>query len=548
MKNKNRNRGTLLFFSVLFLLLIFFIIKDHSFREIIKVPEEEMAGEDVSFKEAEKLQPEMEAEISGENFPFRAWHNEEDENYYFFLPGYMKDKNEWELSFSQETMETRQNNYLDIELSDIPVVYIEVETGSFDAVKESKENKGKISFSIFTENEGVAQSRLKGMIKARGNASFNAPRYKKSYTIKLDENTGFLDMKKGSEWVLLAHYYDDTHLRDFLTFDMAERLEMAYVPKGRLVNLFVDGEFEGIYFLCEKPGISPEKINITNLEELMEETIPESALKKYPYTRSGIRGGQKVAVEKGYVAHEGRLDITGGYLLELEWLKDRYNEEKSGFTSNANQCVVIKSPEYATGSQVSYIKNYYQQFEEALRRSIQENSQEYLDYIDLDSFVKKYLVEEVSKNMDANMSSQYLYKDIDSIDAKFYAGPVWDYDRAYDNKVGDVNNRGAAMFWVNQGSAGFDFWKKLYETEVFRNRVRELYEEKLSLALREYVDEKLWEWGEEIHDSVIADMFRYQSEYEEKMDEEARLSQEMKALSEFIKERKAFLDGEWITN
>ena len=66
--------------------------------------------------------------------------------------------------------------------------------------------------------------------------------------------------------------------------------------------------------------------------------------------------------------------------------------------------------------------------------------------------------------------------------------------------------------------------------------------------MREYADEKLPEWESEIHDSVIADMFRYQSEYEEKMDGEARLSREMQALTEFIRERKAFLDREWITN
>ena len=79
---------------------------------------------------------------------------------------------------------------------------------------------------------------------------------------------GLLDMPAGREWVLLAHYYDDTHLREYLTFDMARRLEMAYVPAGELVNLYVDGEYEGIYFLGEKIGISPEKINITDLESL----------------------------------------------------------------------------------------------------------------------------------------------------------------------------------------------------------------------------------------------------------------------------------------
>ncbi|MCM1134070.1 MAG: CotH kinase family protein [Clostridium sp.] len=384
-------------------------------------------------------------------------------------------------------------------------------------------------------------------MKARGNASFNAPRYKKSYTLRLEEETGLSGMPKGREWVLLAHYYDDTHLRDYLTFDMARVLDMAYVPEGEFVNLYIEGEFQGIYFLCQKIEISPEKVAVTNLEQQTLEKMPKEALARYPYAREGTRGGQEVIVEKGYAAGDDSFDITGGYLLELEWLKDRYNEEKSGFTSDANQCVVIKSPEYATSNEVSYIKNRYQELEDAIGRSIAEGSDEYLAYMDLDSFVKKYLVEEVSKNMDANLSSQYIYKDSDAIDSKFYAGPVWDYDRAYDNKVGDVNNRGAAMFWVNQGSAGFDFWKKLYETKVFQKRVQEIYSEKLSPVLTDYADNKLWEWETQIHDSIIADMFRYRSEYEEEMDEEVRLSAEMRALTGFIGERKAFLDNQWIT-
>lgn len=539
MRSKNKKRGLMLLGSSLLLGIIYFNSPLYgmdfvSNTEVISKPQDQTENFGADNTETVVQM----TEIAGETISVRAWHNEEDNRYYFFLPEYME----------RGIVPEKETEAEYIFLSDIPTVYIKLETGTFDAVKESKEVREKISLSLFTDEGGAEERQLAGTIKARGNASFHAPRYKKSYTVKLEEDVGLLDMPAGREWVLLAHYYDDTHLREYLTFDMARRLEMAYVPAGELVNLYVDGEYEGIYFLGEKIGISPEKINITDLESLTLEKMPQSALKKYPYAREGVRGGQDVIIEKGYVAHEGFQDITGGYLLELEWLKDRYNEEKSGFTSDANQCVVIKSPEYATGTQVAYIKNYYQQFEDALRKSRENHTEEYLEYIDLDSFVKKYLVEEVSKNMDANMSSQYLYKDKDTIDGKLYAGPVWDYDRAYDNKVGDVNNRGADMFWVNQGSAGFPFWKNLYETPVFEKRVRELYRYKLSEALREYADEKLPEWENEIHDSVIADMFRYQSEYEEKMDGEARLSREMQALTEFIRERKAFLDREWITN
>ena len=143
-------------------------------------------------------------EIAGETISVRAWHNEEDNRYYFFLPEYMKRGMEPETKAEAEY----------ISLSDIPTVYIELETGTFDAVKASKEVREKISLSLFTDEGGAEKKKLAGTIKARGNASFHAPKYKKSYTVKLEETAGFLDMPAGREWVLLAHYYDDTHLRE----------------------------------------------------------------------------------------------------------------------------------------------------------------------------------------------------------------------------------------------------------------------------------------------------------------------------------------------
>lgn len=530
MKNRKAKRDILLVCSVLLLGLLCLKTKEESVPEPSKPPEEE-SGSGIFL------------ETDGGQLRIKAWLNEENNKYYFFLPDFLNKDRQWEMGGGQEEPDAET-----IALSDIPAIFITLETGTLDGIRESKENKEDMRLSLFARDAKENKKELKGTIKARGNASFHAPKYKKSYTIKLAEEAELSGLPKGGEWVLLAHYYDDTHLRDYLTFDMARTLNMAYVPEGKLVNLYIEDEFQGIYFLCEKIEITPGKIAITNLEQETWEKIPAGALAKYPYAREGMRGGQNVVVEKGFAAGGDSSDITGGYLLELEWLKDRYDEEKSGFTSDANQCVVIKSPEYATGSQVSYIKERYQLLEDSIKRSAETDSDEFLTYLDLDSFVSKYLVEEVSKNMDANMSSQYLYKDRDTVDSRFYAGPPWDYDRAYDNKVGDVNNRGAAMFWVNKGSAGFDFWKNLYNTGVFRKRVREVYEEKISSKLSEYADKKLWEWEAEVHDSIVADMFRYRSEYQEKMDEEERLSKEMEALAEFIRERKVFLDGEWVGN
>lgn len=480
----------------------------------------------------------IEAEIDGERFQIKSWLDQESQIYKFFIPNYLNENIDIRFKESAKTE--------CVFLSEIPSVYIELRTGTLDEIRQDKADEEKIYFSVFSE-EGLKTNRKKGSIHARGNASFSAPRYKKSYTVDLNEADSIENMAVSSKWVLLAHYYDDTHLRDYLTFDIARLLEMQYVPNGKFINLYIDGEFQGLYFLCEKIEIATDKINIRNLEQITEKKSPGQAIKEFPYSIEGIRGGENIDVEKGYMVDDVASDISGGYLLEIEWLTDRYNEENSGFVSDKNQKVIIKSPQYASYSEVEYIKNRYQEFEDALNRSISNDTDEYIEYIELQSFVNKYLIEEVSKNMDANFSSQYLYKDSDEKDARFYAGPVWDYDRAYDNKVSE-ENRGADIFWVNQAKAGTDFWQRLWNAPRFSECVKETYREKLSPILNLYSKEKIWEWEEEIHNSIIADMYRYRDEYDEKMDEEKRLLREMEMLSQFIEERKIFLDKEWGNN
>ncbi len=205
MRSKTKKRGLMLLGSSLLLGIIYFISplygKDFG-RHVEEMPKPQDPAQNSWEDNTETVM--RRAEIDGETISVRAWHNEEDNRYYFFLPKYMER--------GIEPEEEEEAEY--ISLSDIPTVYIELETGTFDEVKASKEVREKISLSLFTDEGGAEERQLAGTIKARGNASFHAPRYKKSYTVKLEKDVGLLDMPAGREWVLLAHYYDDTHLRE----------------------------------------------------------------------------------------------------------------------------------------------------------------------------------------------------------------------------------------------------------------------------------------------------------------------------------------------
>lgn len=51
----------------------------------------------------------------------------------------------------------------------------------------------------------------------------------------------------------------------------------------------------------------------------------------------------------------------------------------------------------------------------------------------MDSFVKKYLIEEITRNYDGGVTSSFFYKASDAEGGKLYAGPVWDYDVSFGN-------------------------------------------------------------------------------------------------------------------
>ncbi|MEJ0054936.1 MAG: CotH kinase family protein [Bacteroidota bacterium] len=117
-------------------------------------------------------------------------------------------------------------------------------------------------------------------------------------------------------------------------------------------------------------------------------------------------------------------NLTGGYLLEVD---TRLDEDFYFWTKRVP--FTIQSPDDILPVQLSYINSYAQQAEDALfSDSFADPVTGYEKYIDSDSFIKWYLVNELFKNNDADFnSSVYMYKDRNG---KLAMGPVWDFDIA----------------------------------------------------------------------------------------------------------------------
>lgn len=310
----------------------------------------------------------------------------------------------------------------------LPSMHITTKSGSMDAVHADKEHKEEASLVILSEGDVLLEKDLE-YIKGRGNATWTYS--KKPYNIKFDKKTDLFGMGKAKKWTLLANYIDQSVMRNHVALNLAQELEIPFTSEHIYVDLYINNEYYGNYILCESVEVGETRVDINDLEGATEEANPDIELDEC--TPGGDRTTNyrslKAGTQKWYQIPNDPEDITGGYLLEYE-LPDRYVNEASGFITNNNQTIVIKSPEYASEAQVKYISALYQKFEDAVYSETGYNAEgkHYSEYIDLPSFVRMYVFQEYTKNLDAAITSFYIYKD--TANDKFVAAPVWDFDNA----------------------------------------------------------------------------------------------------------------------
>lgn len=349
--------------------------------------------------------------------------------------------------------------------ANIPAMYITTESGSMSNIHKNKSNKEKGYLRMVNEDGSVVYNNTLSQIKGRGNATWSKP--KKPYQIKLDKSTDLIGAGKCKTWLLLANYSERSLIRNKVAYDLANDAGLPNTTQSCFVDLYCNNQYMGTYQLCEKVQINDNRIEINDLEESTED-CNEGDLDSYP--RFGPNKAE-TGSRKGYEIPNNPDDITGGYLLELEYL-DRYENEVSGFVTTRGQPVVIKSPEYATREQVDYIADFFQEFEDALYSPDGVNpdtGKRYDEYFDLTSLARKYILEEYVKNIDANVTSQYFYKPSDTESTVGYCGPVWDYD----NALGNFSSAKAPTGLLAASKKGYTYYfHMLYQQPSFLNAVR----------------------------------------------------------------------------
>ncbi len=304
-----------------------------------------------------------------------------------------------------------------------------IETSSAIEHKDNVERKGG---NIYTSDAdgAIAYQDTISKIKGRGNSSWEASqRIYGKYAYNLTTNTKNKNITGGDvktkKYSMLANNMDESMMRNLLIYSLADAIGLDYTPTIRMYDVYDNGNYHGTYAVCEKVEVGSSGLlsGITSLDDDNADVNPdiEDAPQKNNGKSSSSAGFYK------YVDSPDPADITGGYLLEFE-LSERFDNEISGFVSSKGQPVVVKYPEFATKNEVLYIMNLFNKAEAAVYAS-DADINEISKYIDVESFAKMYLIQEMSKNLDAAQTSFYIYKESDLTgDGRLHASPVWDYD------------------------------------------------------------------------------------------------------------------------
>lgn len=316
---------------------------------------------------------------------------------------------------------------------------------------------------------------------------------KKSYNLKLNGSADLLGMGAGKKWALLANVIDESHLRNKLIYDFAREIGSysGFAPNCEHVDVYLNGTYVGLYLLTEKAEIAENRV----------EADPEVIL-----------------FEVDALGRSERMLLP----FVLDW----------------GTAVGIKSPESCTEQELDLLMNDIFAFQDTLLD--ESKGEEALQFIDLESWTRRYLIDEIFENYDGGCHSQYFFRDQrDGKDNRIIAGPCWDYDNCADGWfMAKQNPRCFLMqrMWKNEGEHT-PWYGTLMKKETFRDRVLELYRNELSAKVRHLMEVQLPEEAAFLQKALKMNAIRWSL---------ADPAEAIQHFHDFMEERIDFLDSAWI--
>lgn len=268
----------------------------------------------------------------------------------------------------------------------MPVLSIDTATGEeitsrtdyLDAAVDMDEPLGSYCFTD-----------LPASVRCRGNWTyFGTGIERKSFRLKFDEAVDPLGLGKGASknWVLLANWCDRSMLRCYVAFAMAKKLNFSFSSDAAFVEVYINGDYRGVYLLCEHPSKNGRRIDIDEQPDV----------------------------------------IDSDYLIELDMRANESGAEGIDYFVSGGKQYVIKNDEIHPDA-MEFLADFFDGMNDAITGGVRSQIEQ---YIDVESFVDMYILQEYAMNYDVGWASLYFVKEAGG---KLKLTFPWDFDLAFGN-------------------------------------------------------------------------------------------------------------------
>lgn len=393
--------------------------------------------------------------------------------------------------------ETQKNHICFLQSANTAAMYIDIMTGNFYKMCEDKDRKEPSSVRLYASGGNMEYK--SGMepdyLKGRGNSTWM--KAKKPFNLYLARPAGLLGMGEAENWVLLANAYDETNLRNKLIQDFAGSIAPydGFACQSRYVDLYINKKYYGLFLLSE------------NVESVFRRLKP------------------------------GEEDV----LFALHQLQ-KIDHPESSIVWNDEMAVEIHHPEAPGKDRIGRLRETLMNFQTAAARSDGQKGDTLSSYIDYDSWIRKFLIDQIFLNFDAMIDSSYFW--VSSEDSKIYAGPCWDYDLTvgisfYPGR-NSPNTPPGSDRWGDENT----WYASLWENKRFRDASFRTYLSIFVPRLEELLSSTKECTAESIRRSSEMNSIRWKKMFEGSK----TWSDNESDFSECIQDRMAFLESLWLRN
>jgi len=338
------------------------------------------------------------------------------------------------------TKDTTYTAIFQPDVLDVPVLYITTDSGK-PITSKTEYQTGKISVFGAGSEDNISDVELK--IRGRGNYTWGSTFYepaelwaKRPYRLKFDKKINLLGLGDGEakNWVLLANHCDQSLIRNYISYSFAEALDgIEWQPNVKNVEVFLNGEYVGVYLLTEQVQVNEYRININ----------PSLTEEKTDF----------LVMMSGYATEEGN-----------DWFEVSGCTQPFEIKSDLSSDAIIKQ------RQIEYIQTFVTRAYQTLKNGDEKSVRQ---LIDVDSLIDVYLCQELFKQLDSHWDNNYMYA---TVDGKLTFGPIWDFDQCAGNADTGVEDEEGirardANCWFRQAL------KRDWFQALVRDRWEEIYDD-----------------------------------------------------------------------